>query len=279
MKLLRFRRHGSWSEHLAALADGTIEPAARERLEVHLAGCGRCRQELADLRALRTALQRLPDLEVPRSFRLTPALLTATDPLESRRPSRVVRAATIGTRLTAGVAAAALAAVFIIDLGLDDGAGGDSDASRAADSGPVAEIAIASDATAAGPKVEGTPGGEVAPAATGTAESQAQPTAPPYDSTPAAGSAAPGETPVPATGPGVEDTLSPDEAPGGRQLFSDDQQPESGMADTAFSALEAEDDGGSREQVLRGLQVALAALLAASLGATLLLRGQARRRA
>lgn len=69
------------SEHLgdlaAAVVDGQLDDAARERLLAHAARCGRCRAELGAERAVKVALRGLEDLHPPadlteRLFRLMP---------------------------------------------------------------------------------------------------------------------------------------------------------------------------------------------------------------
>jgi hypothetical protein len=44
--------HGRWRRQLSLLASGALEGAERQRAENHLAGCERCRRELAELRQL-----------------------------------------------------------------------------------------------------------------------------------------------------------------------------------------------------------------------------------
>lgn len=70
------------SEHLgdlaAAVVDGQLDDAARERLLAHAARCGRCRAELGAERAVKVALRGLQELHPPaelteRLFRLMPA--------------------------------------------------------------------------------------------------------------------------------------------------------------------------------------------------------------
>lgn len=47
-------------EELTALCDGALEPAARERVEAHLAGCASCRAARARIQATLGTLARLP---------------------------------------------------------------------------------------------------------------------------------------------------------------------------------------------------------------------------
>ena len=69
--MLWFNRHRSLRDQLSAYIDGELDASAAERLESHLSGCGRCRQEMEQLRATVAALQGLPAVEPPRSFTLS----------------------------------------------------------------------------------------------------------------------------------------------------------------------------------------------------------------
>lgn len=62
-------------ELLSAFLDGEISPEDRDRVSQHLSGCGRCRSELDQLAAVRSAVRGLPwwempDLELPPHRRL-----------------------------------------------------------------------------------------------------------------------------------------------------------------------------------------------------------------
>jgi hypothetical protein len=54
-----------FAEAISGLADGTIDPAARPRVEAHLEACADCRQLLDDLRALRREASTLPREPLP----------------------------------------------------------------------------------------------------------------------------------------------------------------------------------------------------------------------
>ena len=92
------------TELLSTWLDRQVEPTEAEPLERHLAECGACRDELAELGAVRNLLRSLPDVPPPRSFALAP-------PVESARFSRFLP-------WTRGAAAIA-AAVFVVFLSLD----------------------------------------------------------------------------------------------------------------------------------------------------------------
>jgi hypothetical protein len=72
MKLFAFlgRGHTPDIEALSALVDGALDaPAARE-LEAHVAGCAACTAELEGLRAVKSMLAALPQVEPSRAFRV-----------------------------------------------------------------------------------------------------------------------------------------------------------------------------------------------------------------
>lgn len=56
-------------ELLSAHLDGAATAEERSRIEAHLASCGRCTQDLADITAAREAVRALPVLEPPVAIR------------------------------------------------------------------------------------------------------------------------------------------------------------------------------------------------------------------
>ncbi|MCH8346450.1 MAG: zf-HC2 domain-containing protein, partial [Chloroflexi bacterium] len=109
--MLWFNRHRSLRDQLSAYIDGELDASAAERLESHLAECGRCRQEMEQLRATIAALQELPAVEPPRSFTLSPERAA----LRPRMP--VASPLAFGARIAAAGVAAALAVVLVVDIG------------------------------------------------------------------------------------------------------------------------------------------------------------------
>jgi Putative zinc-finger len=102
---------------LGAYLLGTIGPADRDRVDAHLASCGRCREELASLAGLPALLRRVTDSEArlgteQPTEKLPDAMLTSLvrRAARVRRRHRAVAAAT-AVALAAGTAAAAVAAV------------------------------------------------------------------------------------------------------------------------------------------------------------------------
>ncbi len=119
-----FNRHRRLRDKLSAYIDGELDASAADRLERHLAECGRCRQEMEQLRATVAALQELPAVEPPRSFTLSP------ERVAPRPRMSVASPLAFGARIAAAGVAAALAVVLIVDLG-DFGGDGVTDESTA----------------------------------------------------------------------------------------------------------------------------------------------------
>lgn len=57
-----------FAESISALADGTLDPAERPRVEAHIEACDDCRRLLDDLRALRREASALPPEALPASL-------------------------------------------------------------------------------------------------------------------------------------------------------------------------------------------------------------------
>lgn len=129
-------------ELLAEYVDGTLGPEARGRVEAHLAGCVRCRDEVAMAREGREALAALPELPAPAGLDLA---------VRRRRSPR-------RWRVLAPVAAAAvLVAGAIVVLGqlggpepagIEGGGGGGAQAPAASAQSPGAAGSETSDRTA-----------------------------------------------------------------------------------------------------------------------------------
>ncbi len=119
-----FNRHRRLRDQLSAYIDGELDASAAERLERHLAECGRCRQEMEQLRATVAALQELPAVEPPRSSTLSP------ERVAPRPQMPVASPLAFGARIAAAGVAAALAVVLVVDLG-DFGGDGVTDEATA----------------------------------------------------------------------------------------------------------------------------------------------------
>lgn len=119
-----FNRHRRLRDQLSAYIDSELDVSAAERLERHLAECGRCRREMEQLRATVAALQELPAVEPPRSFTLSP------ERVAPRPPMPVASPLAFGARIAAAGVAAALAVVLVVDLG-DFGGDGVTDEATA----------------------------------------------------------------------------------------------------------------------------------------------------
>ena len=85
------------SEHI----DGRLGDAARARLEAHLRACSVCQEEPDSLRATVQILHRLPEVSVPRSFRLQSAPAPRREPRPL--PLRPMQLSTAGAALLLAV--------------------------------------------------------------------------------------------------------------------------------------------------------------------------------
>ena len=119
-----FDKHRKFRNKLSAYIDGELSGDAVRSLDVHLESCDSCRLELDEMRATVDALKSIPQVEAPRSFRLTPAMVAERRPAASWSPSpslmNGMRTATAGLTM-------ALVIVFVADLG---GSGQGSDGAR-----------------------------------------------------------------------------------------------------------------------------------------------------
>ena len=73
-------RHRRWREKLSASIDERLDPSERQEFEQHLTECSSCQEELQSLRATVALLRQMPQVPVPRSFRLTEVPLPRTLP-------------------------------------------------------------------------------------------------------------------------------------------------------------------------------------------------------
>src|SRR5438270_3974623 len=74
-------------DRLSALVDGELGGAERDRAHAHLAGCGQCRTEAAELRALKQKLRGLMD-GAPAETAMTSRLIAMTGPGGPMPPRR-----------------------------------------------------------------------------------------------------------------------------------------------------------------------------------------------
>ncbi len=113
MRLLRFRRHPVSDQELSAYLDGRLPARARARVDSHLQSCDGCSRKLEEMRLLLAGLRRLPEVKVPRSFALTPAMAAEARPRPEQTRERVaVRRAYLG--LSGATVAAALLLIGIV---------------------------------------------------------------------------------------------------------------------------------------------------------------------
>jgi hypothetical protein len=109
-----FDRHRRFRKRLSAYIDGELSGDDAESLDGHLESCDACRLELDQMRATVNAMRSLPDVETPRSFRLTPEMVAERRPANAWSPATPVMN---GMRLAAAGLTVALAVVFVVDLG------------------------------------------------------------------------------------------------------------------------------------------------------------------
>lgn len=145
MRLIPFvRRHSRFRDMVDAYADGELAPGEAARFEAHMASCDGCRAAVESTRALKASLAAIPEVAVPRSFRLTPAMVTPHQPLRAR-------AATPGFLVVARVGAAASVAAFAIVATVSFSSSGNSGDQSIAASGSAANEAAELKSDAAGP--------------------------------------------------------------------------------------------------------------------------------
>lgn len=113
--------HDRLREQVSTFVDGEAKGRDLERVTAHLAGCAECVALADELRGLKLLASAMPELEAPRSFRLTPAMAaSSSDAAYSPPPRFAIRA----VQMTAAVAVMALAVVVVVDLGTRGSDGG-----------------------------------------------------------------------------------------------------------------------------------------------------------
>lgn len=140
--LYPFNRHTRLRESLSAYLDAALSERERATIEAHVSECEACRAEVEGLRAASAALRAVPAVAVPRSFAVTPEMVSRPAPV---RPivSPVLNTA---VRLSAASLAVALAAVVVIDRTGTDGNGDEAATMQAARSLEETEAYRAGDA-------------------------------------------------------------------------------------------------------------------------------------
>ena len=141
--------HRRFQERLSAYLDGEVGADEAYALQAHLDSCDSCAAEFADLRMASAALAELPEVEVPRSFALTPDLVGRAAP-----QAYGARSASTGFRLAGGALAAALAVVLVLDAGGIVGNGRGAPAGGG-DEFPRAAYDMTSSAAASPPETDG----------------------------------------------------------------------------------------------------------------------------
>lgn len=135
MRAPRFLRlHSRWREQVDAYVDGELVIGEARNLERHLAGCQQCSVRVGQARAMKALLSEIPQAPAPRSFRLTPEMVS--EPLRPRSaPAKPATTAFRVAQFATGFAVVALVAVAVVDVGRSsNGSGSNSAASSARES-------------------------------------------------------------------------------------------------------------------------------------------------
>lgn len=206
------RRHAAIRALLSSYIDGEVSAAEGRRVEEHLTGCDECAAELESLRATMTLLRRMPMLETPRSYALTPADAEAAAP-QRRLPSLASFTGGLATAgATALVVVLIVGVVFLARLGFT----GSAAAPAAAPASMAAAPAPA--APAAAPAPQRAMPAAPQPAAAAPAQASAAPAqpAPAAQSAPAAAMTMADEEPSPTVAPAAAEQAVPAAAPAPR---------------------------------------------------------------
>ena len=202
------RRHAAIRALLSSYIDGEVSAAEGRRVEEHLTGCDECAAELESLRATMALLRRMPMLETPRSYALTPADAEAAAP--QRRlpslPSFTGGLATAGA--TALVVVLIVGVVFLARLGFTGSAAAPAAAPASMAAAPAPAAPAPQRAMPAAPQ----------PAAAAPAQASAAPAqpAPAAQSAPAAAMTMADEEPSPTVAPAAAEQAVPAAAPAPR---------------------------------------------------------------
>ena len=104
MWLFNINRHRRRQEKLSAYIDERLDPSERQELERHLEVCSLCQEDLESLRTTVALLRRMPQVPVPRSFRLTEASVIRVAPWTARYRVRLRYATALAGLLFLGIA-------------------------------------------------------------------------------------------------------------------------------------------------------------------------------
>lgn len=155
------RRHSWYAARADAFADGELTPGEAARFEQHMAACDTCRAVVAEGRELRAIVARLPEVPVPRSFRLTPSMAASAKPAPALVPKAPLYLGLV--RAGAALSVAALVSVVAFDaLNSEDSGNGSRGGAAPASADYNAEDTAGSPGEALSDKAAATP--QLAPA-------------------------------------------------------------------------------------------------------------------
>jgi hypothetical protein len=222
-----FNRHGRLAALVDAYVDGELRGAELAAFEAHHPACASCSRVIGEARTLKASLSALPSVEVPRSFRLTPAMVGQSRPVpvNARAPLYLGLA-----RAGAALSVVAFASVVAFST-FGSSSDGESDASTAS---RQANTDLQYDAAGANPSAN-EPEKLVPAAAT-------QAGLPPATGGQVVSSGIP--TVVPEGTPAAPDSGSDDRA-GAEQPIADGGSSESGPPTEALSSIDL--DSGAEE--------------------------------
>jgi anti-sigma factor RsiW len=144
-----FRPHRSWELQATAFVDGELDASRAGRFERHLSACEACRVRVAELRGLKSLVAGLPEVQAPRSFALTPAMLSESSRAHASRPDASPRWAFRGAQVLAGAALATFFGLVAIDLSTPASHGTETASKAAPVSGAAQPLAQSSGANGA----------------------------------------------------------------------------------------------------------------------------------
>lgn len=245
-------RHNWFASRADAYADGELTLSEQLRFESHLDRCDDCSGVVAEARTLRAAMAQLPEVEIPRSFRLTPQMVGQTRGVAGHRRATPVYLGL--ARAGAALSVAAFAGVLVVSSLQTSSNSSNDSAAQISERDFQYAAPITSEAAAADKAAEPEPTAQLAPATAGGGVSgSALPTPTMVSSNPLIPSTA--EVAPPSQG---SDDVS-------RSSASDGGNSELTTIGTAAAASDVSNDGVSPLAIILGIAAATSVVLLAAL--------------